>query len=172
MLAFENKNLWDCYFPLEPAKRILNAADVRLDQIWRVWTLLQCVERVPPFLCFCSYLVELALKLDWENLVYVDFPSSAHRSSRSICTWALCVHLPPEIQPEHQRHSDKWIVTGPAYRCQRQAPLWDFDSALFPQLNRRLCFAKQTNKQATWRVWWKSKQHGPVTCPTTMTLPK
>lgn len=93
-------------------------------------------------------------------------------SSSSICTWVLRAPLPPEIQPERQCHSDKWIVTGQAYQCQRQAALRDFDSALFPQLNRRLCFAKQTNKQRTWRVWWKSKQHGPVTCPTTMTLPK
>lgn len=93
-------------------------------------------------------------------------------SSDSIHTCSLCVPLPPEIQPAHQCHSDKWIVTGQAYQCQCQAALWDFDSALFPQLNRRLCFAKQTNKQGTWRVWWKSKQHGPVTCPTTMTLPK
>lgn len=25
MLAFESKNLWDCYFPLQPVKRIINA---------------------------------------------------------------------------------------------------------------------------------------------------
>lgn len=24
MLAFESKNLWDCYFPLQPVKRIIN----------------------------------------------------------------------------------------------------------------------------------------------------
>lgn len=29
MLAFENRNLWDCYFPLQPAKRILNAPGER-----------------------------------------------------------------------------------------------------------------------------------------------
>lgn len=27
VLAFENKNCWDCHFPLRPAKGILNAAD-------------------------------------------------------------------------------------------------------------------------------------------------
>lgn len=25
MLDFESKNLWDCYFPVQPAKRIINA---------------------------------------------------------------------------------------------------------------------------------------------------
>ncbi len=158
MLAFENKNLWDCYFPLQPAKRILNAPDERFltdgSVFLRGLTLIRYIEQlhllpilwVFPFIQYINLRFKVG-KLHGENLDGMTFPCTANSSS--ICTWVLCVQLPPEIQPEHQCHSDKRIMTGQAYQCQRQAALRDFDSALFPQLNRRLCFAKQTNKQGT-----------------------
>lgn len=179
MLAFENKNLWDCYFPLQPAKRILNAPDERFSNWWI--SFFEClnfdtVRTAAANMVRNSFLFNTVSldwsKLHWANLDGADFYFPWHAAAVACAPGLLCVLLPPENQPEHQCHSDKWIVTGQAYQCQCRAALRDFDSALFPQLNRRLCFAKQTNKQRTWRVWWKSKQHGPVTCPTTMTLPK
>lgn len=176
MLAFANKIFGIVIFPPQPAKRILNEPDEKFltDGSGLIgWTSIQYIER---YTC-CQYCKHCPPSdLNYENLIQLTwieqtFPSTAAHSIRSsMRTWASL--FPPETQPEHQCHSDKWLVTGKAYQCQRQAALWDFDSALFPQLNRRLCFAKQTNKQGTWTVWWKSKQHGPVTCPITITLPK
>lgn len=182
MLAFENKIFGIVISPFNLQKEFLmhlmrlptegslseslNFYTVHTEQLRPVWW-------VFPFIPYVSKYRLEPRELHWVNSEGVDFFSSTgadSSSSSGICTWATV--LPPEIQPEYHCHSDKWIVTGKAYQCQRQAARRDFDSALFPGLNRRLCFAKQTNKQRTWRVWWKSKQHGPVTCPTTMTLPK
>lgn len=152
MLAFESKNLWDCYFPLQPVKRIINAPGDEVlgdgsgfseGELWAATTIVD----IGSDSTTASASVHIStLKTSLSQLEQT-------RSSVTH-TWFPPQHTqahtpPPEIQPDPQCHSYKWRVTGETYQCQRQAALRDFDSALFPQLNRRLCFAKQTNKQGT-----------------------
>lgn len=182
MLAFENKIFGIVIFPFNLQKEFLmhlmrlpteGSLSERLNFYTVHWAAAASMVSIP-FHSIRFHISTGTVRTSLSELggcrLFSSTAADSSSSSSSICTWAPM--LPPEIQPEYHCHSDKWIVTGKAYQCQRQAARRDFDSALFPGLNRRLCFAKQTNKQRTWRVWWKSKQHGPVTCPITMTLPK
>lgn len=148
--------------PLQPAKRIFNAPDGRpllgdgsffsLFLRWG-WTLILVHWTTTSDI----HLYSSRLHFLFSDLHCVKFTGSTWKAPTSPFLPPLSLHTaaalrtctqtpPPEIQPAHHCHSDKWIVTGKAYQCQRQAAPGDFDSALFPQLNRRLCFAKQTQQ--------------------------
>lgn len=152
--------------PLQPAKRILNAPDgrplthdgsfsfpffffLRLVGLWYWCTeppvpIFTFIFRTPTFFFALCKVHRLNLDGSHFPLPSATVAAAAHSSRARLRT---CTQMPPpEIQPGHHCHSDKWIVTGKAYQCQRQAAPGDFDSALFPQLNRRLCFAKQTQQ--------------------------
>lgn len=96
MLAFENKNLWDCYFPLQPAKRILNAPDERFSNWWiRFFEGLNfdTVRTAAANMARNSFLLNTVSldwsKLHWANLDGADFYFPRHAAAVSVCTWAL-----------------------------------------------------------------------------------